>query len=68
MTQDNEEARIIVPSHLIGAASACEILQIDRSTLSRRIAKGTITPLAQLDGPRGVFVFDRNDVISGSLS
>lgn len=58
----SNEARIIVPEQLIGAVEVCDILQIDRSTLSRRIAAGKIVPLTQLDGRRGAFVFDRNDI------
>lgn len=53
---------MITPGQLIGAATVCTLLGIDRSTMSRRIAAGKLTPLAQLDGPRGAFVFDRTDV------
>ena len=51
------EARIVFPTDLVGAATVCEVLKIGRSTLSRRIAAGKLEPLAQLDGPRGAFVF-----------
>ncbi|MET3449782.1 hypothetical protein [Curtobacterium sp. 1544] len=60
--QVEAECRIIWPGQLIGAAQACAILHIDRSTLSRRIRDGKLVPLAQLDGPNGAFVFDRTDV------
>jgi len=62
MIQEQGECRIVWPGHLIGAAEACRILGIDRSTLSRRIRDGKLAPLAQLDGPNGAFVFDRTDV------
>ena len=61
-TAADQECRIVWPGQLIGAAEACAILHIDRSTLSRRIRDGRIAPLAQLDGPNGAFVFDRTDV------
>jgi predicted site-specific integrase-resolvase len=53
---------MIVPSDLIGAMETCEMLGIDRSTLTRRIQAGTVIPLAQLDGPGGAYVFDRTEV------
>ena len=56
-----DEARIITPSQLIGSATVCELLNIDRSTLTRRIQRGTLKPLARLDG-MGSFVFDRIDI------
>lgn len=60
--QAQDDCRIVWPGQLIGAAEACSILHIDRSTLSRRIRDGRIQPLTQLDGPNGAFVFDRTDV------
>lgn len=63
MNTTTEEARIIFPSQLIGAAEAAEILGLERSTLNRWIQRKTITPLAKLDGARGVYVFDRADVL-----
>lgn len=62
MTTPPDHARLITPDQLIGAATVCSMLGIDRSTMSRRIAAGKLTPLAQLDGPRGAFVFDLSDV------
>jgi hypothetical protein len=35
---------------------------INRSTLVRRISKGDIQPLRQLDGPNGAYVFDVNEL------
>ncbi|MFF5793949.1 helix-turn-helix transcriptional regulator [Paeniglutamicibacter sp. NPDC012692] len=62
MTTPTDQARMIVPDQLVGAATVCDLLGIDRSTMSRRIAAGKLTPLARLDGPHGAFVFDLNDV------
>lgn len=59
-----EEARIVVPSQLIGAARAAEILGLERSTLTRWIQHGKIQPLTKLDGGRGAYVFDLADVTS----
>jgi excisionase family DNA binding protein len=64
LTAPTEEARIILPSQLIGAAEAAQILGLERSTLTRWIQRGRIQPLAQLDGARGAYVFDRSDVLS----
>jgi|GEM_PF-1964488 len=55
------QPRIIWSEQLIGSATLCAILKIDRSTLVRRIQRGELTPLAQLDGPNGAYVFDRSD-------
>lgn len=62
MKSTQRPARIIDPADLIGAGVVCSMLSIDRATMSRWIAKGKLLPLAQLDGPRGAFIFDRNDV------
>jgi excisionase family DNA binding protein len=53
------------PSHspnLVGSGEACESLGIHRSTLSRWVTVGKITPAVRLPGPRGAFLFDRADV------
>jgi hypothetical protein len=43
------------------------MLGIDRSTLTRRIQSGAAPlPLAQLDGPGGAYVFDRQDVAAAA--
>jgi predicted site-specific integrase-resolvase len=48
---------------LIGSAEACELLGgIDRSTLSRWVAFGKLTPAQQLPGRNGAFLFRRTDV------
>lgn len=55
------EPRIVWCEQLIGSKTAADLLGVDRSTLTRRIERGEVTPLAQLDGPNGAFVFDRGD-------
>ena len=54
--------RIVRADHLVGARVACERFGFDRSTLVRKIAKGEIEPLTQLDGPNGAYVFDINEL------
>ncbi|SDH15782.1 hypothetical protein SAMN04515691_2999 [Leifsonia sp. 98AMF] len=58
---DDDAPRIIFPGQLIGSVTVCALLGIDRSTLVRRIQRGDIVPLAQLDGATGAYVFDRFD-------
>jgi excisionase family DNA binding protein len=53
---------------LIGSRKACEILGIDRSTLSRWVDRGKLTPAVQLEGPRGAMLFDRADVTALALA
>lgn len=43
----------------IGSTEACALLSIDKSTLSRWVAAGKLTPVAQLPGKTGAFLFDR---------
>lgn len=52
----------VSPKDLIGSGGAAALLQVDKSTLSRRISSGKIKPLARLDGPHGPFVFDRSEI------
>lgn len=48
---------------LIGSAEACELLGgIDRSTLSRWVAFGKLSPAQRLPGRNGAFLFLRSDV------
>jgi hypothetical protein len=61
MHSDNE-ARLITPCDLIGAGEAAALLNVSKPTLTRRIAAGSLKPLAQLDGRKGAFIFDRNDI------
>ena len=46
----------------IPSAEACERLGIDRSTLSRWVAAGRITPTLRLPGATGSMLFDPADV------
>ena len=47
---------------LIGSAEACRILGRDKATLSRWIGDGRLTPVHQLPGKNGAYVFRRADV------
>ena len=47
---------------LMTSAAVCEELNIDRSTLSRWVAAGRISPAAKLPGIRGAFLFDPSEV------
>jgi predicted site-specific integrase-resolvase len=50
-------------TNLIDSAEACTILAIDRSTLSRWVAAGKLTPAMRAGtGPQSAFVFNRSDV------
>lgn len=54
-----------MPNHddLIVSAEACQILGgVDRSTLSRWVKFGDITPARQMPGKRGAFLFHRADI------
>lgn len=50
------------PAPLIGSAEACERLGIDRSTLTRRVARGEITPAQKLPGETGPFLFEPAEI------
>jgi excisionase family DNA binding protein len=47
---------------LIGSAEACEILGIDRSTLTRWVDKGRILPVHKNPGQTGSYIFQRTEV------
>ncbi|WNM25231.1 hypothetical protein [Demequina capsici] len=47
---------------LCGATRAAEILDVNRATITRMVARGTLTPLT-MDG-RGPLVFHLNDVLA----
>ena len=53
---------------LIGSAEACERLGIDRSTLTRRVARGEITPLQKLPGETGAYIFDAAEIERARLA
>jgi predicted site-specific integrase-resolvase len=50
------------PPDLIGSAEACELIGVDRSTLSRWVTLGKITPAMRLPSPKGAMLFKRADV------
>lgn len=56
--------------HLIPSKEVCNRLDINRSTLTRWVASGRITPALRLPGPSGAFLFDTTDVdrLAGELS
>lgn len=47
-------------STLISSAEAADLLGISRSTLTRRVKRGTIRPAMKVGGERGAFVFKRS--------
>ena len=47
---------------LIGSAEVAKRARVDRATLSRDVALGKITPVAQLPGKNGAMLFDVADV------
>lgn len=51
-----------MPSDLIPSAEVCADLGIDRSTLSRWVASGRITPAVKAPGIRGAMFFRPEDV------
>ena len=58
MTQDGH-----MPQDLMPTKEACRLLgNIDRSTLTRWVAAGKITPAIKLDGTRGPMLFNRADI------
>lgn len=57
------EAVFIIPEELIGTATVCELLGVDKATVFRRIRAGELPVLAQLDGPGGAYVFNRPDIL-----
>lgn len=48
---------------LIGTAEACVLLGVDRSTLTRWVGAGRITPQHKLPGSNGAYLF-AEDVIA----
>lgn len=63
--REPQQPQLLDPADLIGAAEVCRILGIQhRSTLTRRIEAGTVPVLAQLDGPGGPYVFDRQQILA----
>ena len=56
------EARLLAPADLIGASEAAAMLNVSKPTITRRVAAGTLKPFTQLEGCRGAYIFDRNDI------
>lgn len=52
----------LIPADFIGSAQVCAEAGIDRSTLSRHVAAGRITPALRLPGISGAMLFDRASV------
>ena len=50
-------------SELIGTREACDLLDIDKSTLSRWVAKGYLKPAMRLgSSPNSAMLFRRDDI------
>lgn len=49
------------PNYL-GSAEVCDLLDIDRSTLTRWIQAGRIKAAMKLPGPKGAYLFDPAEV------
>jgi predicted site-specific integrase-resolvase len=49
-------------NELIGSKEACEMLSIDRSTLTRWVQAKKIEPVKKLNGIRGANLFDPADI------
>lgn len=54
--------RVASHTDLIGSSEACRILRVDKSTLSRKVADGTLTPASKMPGRNGAYVFHRRDI------
>lgn len=53
------------PDHslaLIGSAEACQLLGINRSTLTRRVSRGELPPVGKLRGTNGAWIFRQADI------
>jgi len=48
---------------LIGSAEVCQILAIDRGTLTRRIAAGKLAYVSKMPGLTGAYIFERAEVM-----
>lgn len=47
---------------LLTSVEAVAILQCDRSSISRWVASGRLTPVRKLPGQTGAFLFDKSDI------
>lgn len=59
-----DAAVFIIPGELIGTQKVCELLDVDKATVFRRIRAGELPVLAQLDGPGGAYVFNLPDILA----
>lgn len=50
------------PPSLVGSKEACELLKINRSTITRWVASGRLIPFAKVPGTTGGFLFARSDI------
>lgn len=48
---------------LIGSTEAAEILGVNKATLVRWVAKGRVTPVQQLPGANGAYLFSRPQIM-----
>lgn len=50
------------PEPFVGAAEACQLLEIHAATLGRWVKNGALTPAHKLPGKNGAYLFNRSDV------
>lgn len=55
---------MVVPSDLIDARTAAELLGVVTTTVTRRAKAGTLPALAQLPG--GVWIFDKAEILDAA--
>ena len=49
-------------NQLLSSADACAALDIDRSTLTRWVQSGKVTPVKKLGGRTGAYVFTSTEI------
>ncbi len=47
---------------LVSSAEACDIADVNRSTLIRWVEKEVVTPVHKAPGPNGAYVFRRSEI------
>jgi excisionase family DNA binding protein len=52
---------------LIGAAEVAELLGVSRSTVSRRIRDGHLTPVLRMRGDSGAYLFDPDNLYNADI-
>lgn len=50
------------PQTLISAQEVARRLNVDRSTITRRVQAGSLSPAGKLDGATGAYVFDADEI------